>query len=62
MIQQYLIPWCLLKFCFVLLGSGPGRVEVSQPYSMKIKDPVYATIVNIKHKNVSFSGNTDISD
>lgn len=62
MIQEYFVPWCLLKACFVLLGSRPGHVKVSHLYSMKIKDHVYAKIVSTKHKNVNFSGNTNISD
>jgi len=48
MVREFLVPWCLLKSCLVLLGSGPGHVKVSCLYSMTIKDLVYATIVNIK--------------
>lgn len=54
MIGEYLLPWCLLKSCLVLFGSGPGCVKDSHLYSIKRKDRVYATVMNIKHKNVNF--------
>lgn len=50
------------KSCLVFLGAGPGCVSVSHLYRIEINNPVYAIIMNRKHKSVNLSGNINISD
>lgn len=42
------------KSCLVFLGAGPDCVSVSHLYRIEINNPVYAIIMNRKHKLSTF--------